>query len=61
MKPTGLHMRVFGTGLAHENLPSAKPLALGFSLKGFPIFIFFQLFTFSSILFPHILDVAARV
>ena len=56
MKPTGLHMRVFGTGLAHENLPSAKPLALGFSLKDFP-----QLFTFSSILFPHILDVAARV
>ena len=44
MKPTGLHMQVFGIGLAHENLPSAKPLAPGFSFEVFPFLFFFANF-----------------
>jgi hypothetical protein len=59
MKRIESHMQVNGIGLAHER-PFAKPLALGFPIMGFPIFLL-PFFNFSSIIFHHILDVAARV
>jgi hypothetical protein len=60
MNPIGQHTQAFGIGLAHECYPPPNHWPLGFPSRVFPI-LFFALFTFSSILFSHILDVAARV